>query len=72
LFFELLMLLSTENNMLIKKIALFPVEDKENAPPAATKNIRRPPNAYILFTQEWRKVVAASYPGEANVDISKR
>jgi hypothetical protein len=66
------MLFSTENNMLIKKIALLPVENKENTPPAATRNIRRPPNAYILFSQEWRKAVAASYPEERNVDISKR
>jgi hypothetical protein len=66
----LLMLLLTENNMLIKEIALFPVKNKENNPPSET-NIRRPPNAYILFSQEWRKAVAAAHPQETNIAVSK-
>jgi hypothetical protein len=74
-FFELLMLFMTENNMLIKKIALFPVNNKENKPPAlgvAAGKIRRPPNAFILFSQKFRKVVAAAHPEETNIAISKR
>jgi hypothetical protein len=61
-----MMLPLTENNMLIKKMALFPV--KENIKPPAyipilpapslagpststpRETIRRPPNMYILFT----------------------
>jgi hypothetical protein len=59
--------------MLIKKMLYFQWKIKNPPPPpAATKNIRSPPNAYILFSQEWRKAVAASYSGEKNVDISKR
>jgi hypothetical protein len=34
--------------------------------------IRRPPNAYIIFANEWRKIIAAQNPGEKSKQISTR
>jgi hypothetical protein len=34
--------------------------------------IRRPPNAYIIFANEWRKIIAAQNPGEKCQQISTR
>jgi hypothetical protein len=84
-----MMLLSTEYNMPIKKMNLFPAQDydKENmsrmkrkllaAPhpsgrPSASPGIRRPPNAFIVSTKEWQRVVAAEHPMERNIQISAR
>jgi hypothetical protein len=42
---------------------------------AAFKNevrIRRPPNAFIIFANEWRKNIAAQNPGEKSKEISTR
>jgi hypothetical protein len=70
-FFE--MLLTTENDMLMKKIALFVAQDlnKENRPekeakrlPAQSLHVCRPSNAYIIFAREWRKTLANTYPAE--------
>jgi hypothetical protein len=49
-------------------------ENKENIQPsrAATKNIRPRPNAYILFSYEWWKAVAAAHREEANTINSQR
>lgn len=37
-----------------------------------TAKIPRPPNAFILFSNKWRKKVAEQYPCETNMEISKR
>ncbi|KAK7869961.1 hypothetical protein R5R35_013735 [Gryllus longicercus] len=34
--------------------------------------IPRPPNAFMLFANEWRKKLAMQYPSESNKDISVR
>ena len=34
--------------------------------------IPRPPNAFMLFANEWRKKLALQYPRESNKDISVR
>lgn len=34
--------------------------------------IPRPPNAFILFSNKWRKKVAEQHPRETNMEISKR
>jgi hypothetical protein len=34
--------------------------------------IRRPPNAFIIFSKEWRKNIAAQNPQETNTQISTR
>lgn len=34
--------------------------------------IPRPPNAFMLFANEWRKKLAFQYPRESNKDISVR
>ncbi|XP_023713699.1 transcription factor SOX-6 [Cryptotermes secundus] len=36
------------------------------------KRIRRPPNAFIIFGNEWRRKLAAEYPEESNKNISVR
>jgi hypothetical protein len=41
-------------------------------PKKATKKIRRPPNAFILFSNEWRGNLAQQYPQETNQGISVR
>jgi hypothetical protein len=72
------MLLTTENNVLMKKIALIPVHDNENAAseikllPAPIQHIRRSPNAYIVFTGEWRKTLATAHPSETSIEISSQ
>jgi hypothetical protein len=38
----------------------------------AMKKIRWPPNAFLIFGQEWRRKVAAQYPGEKTSGISVR
>jgi hypothetical protein len=38
----------------------------------AASKIPRPPNAFILFANEWRKKVAEQHPWESNMEISKR
>jgi hypothetical protein len=38
----------------------------------AAGKIRRPPNAFIIFANEWRQKLAAQYPAERNKDISIR
>jgi hypothetical protein len=34
--------------------------------------VRRPPNAYIIFANEWRKIISAQNPGEKTQQISTR
>jgi hypothetical protein len=46
-------------------------DDKENHLPEMRK-IPRPPNAYILFSREWRREVAAENPMEKAQEISTR
>ncbi|KDR04785.1 uncharacterized protein LOC110840684 [Zootermopsis nevadensis] len=36
------------------------------------EKIRRPPNAFMFFSNEWRKKIAAIYPEESNRQISVR
>jgi hypothetical protein len=72
------MLLTTENNMLMKKIAFIPVHDKENEAserkqlPAPRQHIRKPPNAYIVFAGDWRKTLDTAHPSERSIEISSR
>jgi hypothetical protein len=47
-------------------------DDKENRLPEKTRKIPRPPNAYILFSRERRKEVAAENPTEKAQEISMR
>lgn len=37
-----------------------------------TAKIPRPPNAFILFSNKWRKKMAEQHPWETNMEISKR
>jgi hypothetical protein len=72
------MLLTTENNMLMKKIALIPVHDKESEAserkklPAPRQHICKPPNAYIVFAGKWRKTLATAHPSKSSIEISSR
>ncbi|XP_046980574.1 sex-determining region Y protein-like [Schistocerca americana] len=36
------------------------------------QKIPRPPNAFMIFANEWRKKLAVNYPRESNKDISVR
>jgi hypothetical protein len=63
----------TVNN---KNIVMNTIQEKENTPPApglaaAGRKICRPPNAYIIFSKEFRKVVAAAHPEDSNILISQ-
>ncbi|XP_023707006.1 sex-determining region Y protein [Cryptotermes secundus] len=48
------------------------MEPSQEGRPACGNNIKRPPNAYILFAKEWRKKIAALYTTERSTDISIR
>jgi hypothetical protein len=53
------------------------IQEKENTPPApglaaACRKICRPPNGYIIFSKEFRKVVAAAHLEDSNIVISQR
>jgi hypothetical protein len=53
------------------------IQEKENTPPAPGlaaegRKICRPPNGYIIFSKEFRKVVAAAHPEDSNILISQR
>ncbi|XP_044012886.1 protein tramtrack, alpha isoform-like isoform X2 [Aphidius gifuensis] len=37
-----------------------------------TEKIRRPPNAFMVFANEWRRKLAFKYPGNSNTEISVR
>ncbi|XP_023714613.1 sex-determining region Y protein-like [Cryptotermes secundus] len=48
------------------------MEPSQEGRPACGNKIKRPPNAYILFSREWRKKIAALYTTERSTDISMR
>jgi hypothetical protein len=71
------LVIQPQNNVVWKSISLFflpagPLEEKENCMPVRTGRIHRPPNAYILFTKEWRRQVASEYSEDTNQGISTR
>jgi hypothetical protein len=52
--------------------ATLPNSGKSEAALKDNVKIRRPPNAYIIFAKEWRKILAAQNPGENCQQISTR
>jgi transketolase len=77
-------LISPEYQDQTRKRALLPAVDREQTHstlPNSSKSaavlkdqvrIRRPPNAFIIFANEWRKNIAAQNPGEKSKEISTR
>jgi hypothetical protein len=52
--------------------ATLPSSGKSEATLNDKVKIRRPPNAYIIFAKEWRKILAAQNPNEKIQQISTR
>jgi hypothetical protein len=79
-----LMLIPAENQEETWKRKLLPAEDykqtcstlpnsgKSAAAIKDKEKIRRPPNAFIIFANEWRRNIAAQNPGEKSKQISTR
>jgi len=63
---------------LCSKVITLKLPDPDQRPPAvistpsATKRIPRPPNAFMLYANTWRRKLANIYPGESNKEISVR
>ncbi|XP_069686383.1 uncharacterized protein [Periplaneta americana] len=60
-----------------KKVASPPLPPQPSPQPvlimaAPRQKIPRPPNAFMLFANEWRKKLAVQFPRESNKDISVR
>jgi hypothetical protein len=56
----------------IQTSSTLPNSGKSEATLKDKVKIRRPPNAYIIFANEWRKILAAQNPGENCQQISTR
>ncbi|RZC32207.1 bric-a-brac 1-like [Asbolus verrucosus] len=50
-----------------KNIKTSPANDNQDM-----SHIPRPPNAFMIFANQWRKKLAVEYPGDSNKDISVR
>ncbi|KDR16421.1 uncharacterized protein LOC110832614 [Zootermopsis nevadensis] len=63
----------SSRDMLLPQLLTNPREKKQNAwPKRRAGKIPRPPNAFMIFANEWRRKLAYQYPSESNKEISVR